>query len=237
MVVSAPGGPGSFSSLSLTSPQSPGMQQPPLQHSQQPLLSAPLEAIHRLRQFIDVLFFFETLEDRQHDEQRAKFASVLAEASKAEAKSSGASALPMPLAGEGGGGESKEGKHDDGSGDPKAGSDPAPALQPQRTRAEFRASVRKWLQVLVDALFRMGSLSDHRYVFSQLVRSRGAAEWASFVQFSRVFGVEAARAALGQQQQQQGHGQGHQSSSQQHQGASLKYGELQVQKEAFFFVR
>jgi len=66
-------------------------------------------------------------------------------------------------------------------------SSPSPSSIPfgAREDSQFRRSVRKWIRIVVDALFKFGSYNDHQYVLCQVLRCRGITRWGSFVQFKR----------------------------------------------------
>ena len=47
--------------------------------------------------------------------------------------------------------------------------------------AAVHAAVRAWLCILIDCLFRIGSVADHVFVLQHAIRARGVTSWATLV--------------------------------------------------------
>lgn len=156
--------------------------------------------VPRLRACIDVLFYFEKLVDPDHERQRALWRLRARErrdqretaAKEAVAYTSMIDSQPLqprspeppraplsPLAAEM---EDEEDLESRGASSSLSLSE-SPAAESEQNK--FRSAVRRWLKLLVDALYTVGGYSDHLYVLSQVLRCRGITRWASFVHASR----------------------------------------------------
>jgi uncharacterized membrane protein YgcG len=55
----------------------------------------------------------------------------------------------------------------------------------EKSRIEFQRSIRKWIKIMTDAIYRLGSLFEHRYVLQHVLRTRGAMQWCALLQCTR----------------------------------------------------